>query len=69
MTKREPYYQVTDGEWVPITKRSHRSMCCHCHLVHIIDYRVDKNGQIEVRYKIDNRATAASRRSGNFPKK
>ncbi len=68
MTKREPYYQVTDGEWVRVVKRKFRDQCCDCGLIHVVDFR-ERDNALEVRSTRDNRATASSRRSGIFPKK
>jgi hypothetical protein len=68
VTKRIPYYQVTDGEWLRVVKRKFREQCCDCGLIHVVDFRVRDNA-MEVRATRDDRATAASRRSGKFPKK
>jgi hypothetical protein len=61
------YYQITEGEWVTVKKNRHRNQCCHCGLVHVIDYRTNKFGQPEIRVHVDKRATAAARRKFNFP--
>ena len=66
--KRTPYYQVTDGEWVRVVKRKFRDQCCQCGSIHVMDFRVVDNA-IEFRATFDPQATAASRRSGKFPKK
>ena len=42
-------------------KRGFKEMCCDCHLVHIVDYRI-VDGTIEFRARRDVRATAAARR-------
>ena len=55
------YFQVMEGEWTAIVKRNGRDMCCHCGLVHNIDFR-EINGILEVRKSINRRATAAARR-------
>jgi len=65
MSKREKYHQLYDGDWVLISRRGHRHMCCDCALVHIIDMRDVKDGT-EVRFRRDNRATAAARRAFKF---
>ncbi len=57
------YVQVYDDEWVEVTARGHKSMCCDCCLVHIMDFRKSEAGGFEVRVKRDNRATAAARRA------
>ena len=63
--RREPYHQVYDGEWTLVSRRKHRHMCCDCCLVHVVDMRNSRNGT-EMRYRRDNRATAAARRGMNF---
>ena len=40
-------------------------MCCDCALVHIIDMRDVKDGN-EMRFRRDNRPTAAARRAFRF---
>ena len=62
---REKYHQLHDGEWVLISRRNHRHMCCDCALVHVIDMR-DVAGGTEVRFRRDRRATAAARRGFAF---
>lgn len=59
--KRERYHQIEEDEWTAIIKRGLRDMCCACGLVHKIDTR-EIDGVLEVRKKIDHRATAAARR-------
>jgi hypothetical protein len=65
MSKWNKYHQLYDGDWVLITRRNHRHMCCDCALVHVIDIRDCKDGT-EVRFRRDNRATAAARRPFEF---
>lgn len=67
---RKPRFRYTvqvDGEWVRPVRRGFREMCCDCHKVHRVDYRIN-DGQIEVRCFSDDRATAAARRWFNFKK-
>ena len=66
MSKKDPYAQVEEGTWVFITKRAHRLMCCSCALVHDVDYREKTKGWLEVRYRINRRATAAARKAFKF---
>lgn len=61
------YHQIVEGEWVPVPKRGHHNMCCDCAMVHVLDYRV-VDGQIEVRFRVNRRATAAARRAFKFTK-
>lgn len=56
------YYHVTDGEWIAITRTSHRHMCCDCYLVHVVDHKITKEGEILVRWRRSPRHTAAARR-------
>jgi hypothetical protein len=65
MRKRERYHQLFDGDWVLIARRGHRHMCCDCALVHVIDIRDGRDGT-ELRFRRDNRATAAARRGFQF---
>ena len=65
MRRQEKYHQLYDGDWVLISRRNHRHMCCDCALVHVIDIRDGKRGT-EVRFRRDNRATAAARRAFKF---
>ena len=65
MTK---YHQVIEGEWTPIVKRGHVNQCCECALVHVIDYREREKGVLEMRVRVNRRATAAARRPFKFAK-
>jgi hypothetical protein len=65
VSKRAKYHQVVEGEWTAIPKRGHWNMCCACALVHIIDYRLN-DGALEMRVRVDRRATAAARRPFKF---
>ena len=56
------YHQIVEDEWTPVPKRGHRNACCDCGLVHAFHYRTDRNGRIEFRATVDQRATAALRR-------
>ena len=63
MSKR--YHQMIEGEWTAVVKRGLKDMCCSCGLVHRIDTR-EVNGVLEVRKRIDHRATSAARRHFAF---
>jgi hypothetical protein len=67
MSKKRVYYQVTDGEWVSVSKRGFREQCCDCGLIHEVTYRFD-NGTIYFKATVDRRATAAVRRKFKFEK-
>lgn len=54
------YKQAWDGEWVAPIHTGFRFRCCDCKLVHVIDFRV-RNGQIQLRPKVDKQATRRSR--------
>ena len=56
------YEYVEDGKWIRVPARGHKNACCDCDLVHAVDYRIAKDGALEVRFRRDNRATAALRR-------
>jgi hypothetical protein len=65
--RRRPVVPIEDGEWVRISWRRQREMCCACHLVHDIDYRVVEGG-LQFRAAVNKRATAAARRTLKFTK-
>lgn len=62
------YDYAEDGEWFQPTHRKFKHMCCDCGLVHSVDFKVDKDGNIWTRWKSYPRATAAARRPFKFPK-
>ena len=61
MTKRSDYYHVTDGEWIVVPRRGFKEMCCDCSLVHRLNFRLNKVGQIEIQTFRDSRATNGAR--------
>jgi hypothetical protein len=61
MSARLIYHQARDGEWFRVRKRGFKDACCHCGLVHTINYRI-VDGTLEMQAIIDERATAAMRR-------
>jgi hypothetical protein len=65
LTMGNRYHQVVDGEWIRPKKRQFREMCCDCHLVHDLDFRII-DGEIEFRATRNNRATSAARRQFKF---
>jgi len=53
------------GEWVKPVMKGYRMACCDCGLVHVIDFKVIKNGRghkVVFRASRHARATAAMRR-------
>ena len=60
------YPEAEDGEWFAPKHRAFKHACCGCHLVHKVDFKIDEKGDIWMRWKRDNRATAAARRSLKF---
>jgi len=58
--KKEEYYQVTNGEWVPIPWRGFKDQCCHCGLVHRTNFRI-KNGKLQFQAFVDGKATGGAR--------
>ena len=58
---KSKYYQITEGEWIDVAKK-HRHMCCGCSLVHDIELRTNKDGTVDIKYKLNPRATAAARK-------
>lgn len=61
------YYQITDGEWVPVPKRGFKEQCCDCGLVHRVNFRM-VNGGFEIQTFRDARSTSAVRRAFKFEK-
>lgn len=43
-------------------QRKHKHICCDCLLAHFVEQRTTNDGDIEERWKRNNRATAAMRR-------
>lgn len=65
--KRE-YYQVTDGEWITVSKRGYKEQCCDCGLVHRLNFRINDKNEIEIQTFRDSRATNGARRHSKFTK-
>jgi hypothetical protein len=65
--KKSVYKHLTEGEWERPLHRGYRLACCHCGLVHKVDFRI-VNREVQFRVHIDERATAAMRRPFKFPK-
>lgn len=64
------YEKVESGEWVQPQRKGYKMMCCDCGLVHVMDFRIVKQGKgqgIQFRAFRNERATAAARRSGKRP--
>lgn len=65
------YPQIVDGDWVRPKRRGYRDQCCHCGLIHAMDFRIVRRGSkryIEFRAVQDGRATAGARRPFRFSK-
>lgn len=59
---RSSWLLLKDGEWVRVPAKGHKNACCDCGLVHVIDYRIDDDGALAIRFTRDKRATATMRR-------
>jgi hypothetical protein len=68
MSKKTPYYHVTDGEWIEVVLKGNKEQCCDCGLVHKVNYRINDKGKIEYQVFVDARATASVRRKFKFTK-
>lgn len=56
------YPYAEEGVWFDLPKEWHVA-CCDCGLIHVMEFRVNKETALfEVRVKRDNRATAQRRR-------
>jgi hypothetical protein len=62
MAKRTEPIQIVDGSWYAIAfgQKPFTEECCDCGLVHITDFKVE-NGKFWVRYRRDDKSTAAAR--------
>lgn len=59
------YDHPESNEWIYPKRKGYRQCCCDCGLVHEIDFRIVKVGKksyIEIRFRRNERATAAVRR-------
>lgn len=66
--KSKGYYQVTDGEWITVSKRGFREQCCDCGLIHKLNFRVTDSGRIQIQTFRDPRATNGARTHFRFTK-
>lgn len=41
----QKYRSVSDGEWVQPVRRGYKMACCDCGLVHVMNFRLAKNGR------------------------
>jgi len=48
-------------DWLNFPKK-HQHICCHCLLTHDVQQRVDSDGKIWERWRINERSTSAQRR-------
>jgi hypothetical protein len=64
MTKPIRYEQLRDGEWIGIHvgREGFRDRCCDCGSVHVVHYRTDDSGGLQMKATSDKRATAAARK-------
>jgi len=63
--------QIFDGEWIRLTLRGERIMCCDCSLTHDMDFKIERRGKRSFLYARLNRhprSTANGRRAFNFTK-
>jgi hypothetical protein len=61
------YTQVIDGEWYEAAWVGQRDMCCHCGLVHLTDWKVEK-GKLFFKARQSVRATKEARKKFKFEK-
>ncbi len=64
MTKPIRYEQLSDGEWIGIHvgREGFRDRCCDCAAIHVVHYRTDHEGGLQMKAVRDKRATAAARK-------
>ena len=58
---KSAFYKPVANEWVQPVRRGYRLACCHCGLVHDMDFRVFK-ARVQFRLRLNNRSTAMIRR-------
>lgn len=58
---KQPYYHVSDGEWIQIPLKGSKDQCCDCGLVHTVNYRI-RAGKLQMQVFRDPRATGGARR-------
>jgi hypothetical protein len=68
MTEPLPVKKTGWTAWM-LFPRKHTHICCDCSLTHQIERRINLSGDVEERWKRDNRATAAERRGWQQKKK
>ena len=56
------YEQAYDNEWFTLNDRSLKLMCCDCHLVHSIKFRVNADKTLSLNFTTDKKATKAARK-------
>lgn len=61
------YKQIIDNEWNDASWTEQRDMCCHCGLVHITEFKVEK-GTLKYRTRQSERATKEARKKFKFEK-
>lgn len=59
---------MVDGEWLVVPRKGFKEQCCDCGLVHRLNFRINKQGRIEIQVYRDERATAGARKAFNFTK-
>lgn len=62
------YTQIFDNEWYEAAWTGQRDMCCHCGLVHITDFKVEKDGKLFFRARQSQKATKEARKKFKFEK-
>lgn len=65
---RSDYLQVKDGEWIEVPKRGYKEQCCDCGLTHVLNFRINAKGKIEIQAFRDGKATGGARKGFRFTK-
>lgn len=60
---RRTWKFLKDREWFTPTQRNHKMACCDCGLVHTMDFRVNRQGKVQLRASRDEKLTANRRRA------
>jgi hypothetical protein len=69
MSLAKPKFELevaADGEWLQFARKGHKLVCCDCGLVHDVEFGI-VNGHVEVKFKRNNRSTAAMKRKKKAP--
>ena len=62
MSPNMKYEDAISNEWFYPNMKGWKNSCCDCGLVHVFEFRVAGGGRVQIRARLDNRATGQIRR-------